>query len=231
MFSGTPHVCAAAVTSIIARARARTRAAAFPHPAHAVAAGGELLTAEVRVAVFDRRRAHSVLIFVQSKSSSSATSIGIDVITPCPISSIVSMMRTVSSALTLIQMLGSKLPRPRCGRAERQIGADQQAAAGRGAASLRKVRRVSDFGHVAPPLPCGRALDRAVDALIGAAAADVAGHGGVDLRVGRLRRLGEERRRRHDLARLAVAALRHLLGDPRLLQRMRRRRATAPRSS
>ena len=37
-------------------------------------------------------------------------SIGIDVITPCPISSIVSMMRTVSSALTLIQTLGSKDP-------------------------------------------------------------------------------------------------------------------------
>ena len=54
--------------------------------------------------------AHSVLIFVQSKSSSSATSIGIEVITPCPISSMVSMMRTVSSALTLIQMFGSKLP-------------------------------------------------------------------------------------------------------------------------
>jgi hypothetical protein len=50
------------------------------------------------------------LIFAQSKSSSSATSIGIDVMTPCPISSIVSMMRTVSSALTLIQTLGSKEP-------------------------------------------------------------------------------------------------------------------------
>jgi len=54
--------------------------------------------------------AHSVLIFVQSKSSSSATSIGMEVITPCPISSMVSMIRTVSSALMRIQTFGSKVP-------------------------------------------------------------------------------------------------------------------------
>ena len=36
--------------------------------------------------------AHSVLILFQSMSSSSATSIGIDVITPWPISSMVSVM-------------------------------------------------------------------------------------------------------------------------------------------
>ena len=43
--------------------------------------------------------------------------------------------------------------------------------------------------------------------------------------------LGEQRRRRHQLPRLAVAALRHLLGDPRHLQRVASSRATAPRSS
>ena len=42
---------------------------------------------------------------------------------------------------------------------------------------------------------------------IGAAAADVAGHGLVDLRVGRLGSLGEQRGGGHDLARLAIAAL------------------------
>src|SRR4029434_3995002 len=66
-----------------------------------------------------------------------------------------------------------------------------------------------------------RAFDRAVNALIGATPADVALHGGVALRVGGLRALRQQRRRRHDLARLAVAALRYLLGDPCLLQRMR----------
>ena len=59
-----------------------------------------------------------------------------------------------------------------------------------------------------------------MDALIGAAAADVAVHGGVDFRVRRLWRLGQKRGRRHQLARLAVAALRHLLGDPCDLQRV-----------
>ena len=38
--------------------------------------------------------------------------------------------------------------------------------------------------------------------------------------LGRIAILGEQRRRLHDLAGLAVAALRHLLGDPGLLQRM-----------
>src|SRR5437762_965572 len=52
------------------------------------------------------------------------------------------------------------------------------------------------------------------------AAADVAGHRGHDLLVGRVGALRQERRRLHDLARLAVAALRHLLGDPRLLEGM-----------
>src|SRR5207247_2422324 len=50
---------------------------------------------------------HSVLILFQSRSSSSATSIGIDVITPWPISSCESMMVTVSSAPILTQMFGS----------------------------------------------------------------------------------------------------------------------------
>ena len=64
------------------------------------------------------------------------------------------------------------------------------------------------------------ALDGAHDARIGAAAADVAVHVRDDLLARRLLVLREQRRRLHDLAGLAVAALRHLLGDPRLLQRM-----------
>src|SRR5438093_898854 len=64
------------------------------------------------------------------------------------------------------------------------------------------------------------ALDRALDAQIRGAAADVAGQRGHDLLVGRVGALRQERRRLHDLARLAVAALRHLLGDPRLLEGM-----------
>src|SRR5437879_2803224 len=58
-----------------------------------------------------------------------------------------------------------------------------------------------------------RAMDGGADALVGAAAADVR-HRGVDIGVARAAVLGEQRYRGHDLAGLAVAALRHVLGDP-----------------
>src|SRR5258706_6212126 len=62
-----------------------------------------------------------------------------------------------------------------------------------------------------------RVLDSFADSRIGAAATDVPGHGGVDVAIGRVGLAGEQRCRRHDLARLAVAALRDLQLDPRLL--------------
>src|SRR6478609_4023073 len=68
-------------------------------------------------------------------------------------------------------------------------------------------------------LPRG-ALDRAHDALIGPAAADVGVHVLDNLVAGRLRLLAEQVGCAHDLAGLAVAALRHLLREPCLLQRM-----------
>src|SRR3546814_15927323 len=46
----------------------------------------------------------------------------------------------------------------------------------------------------------------------------MARHGGVDVVIRRLRRLLQQRRRGHDLAGLAVAALHHLQLQPRLLQ-------------
>src|SRR5260221_534125 len=64
-------------------------------------------------------------------------------------------------------------------------------------------------------------MNRGPDALVGAAAADVR-HRRVDLSVGRLWFLAEQCGRGHDLARLAVAALRHVLGDPGLLHPVRR---------
>src|SRR5690242_11835871 len=57
-------------------------------------------------------------------------------------------------------------------------------------------------------------------ALIGAAAADV-GHRRVDIGVGRLGVLPQERRRGHDLPRLTVAALRHVELGPGLLYGVR----------
>src|SRR5215831_2578750 len=72
---------------------------------------------------------------------------------------------------------------------------------------LRRLRR----------LRCG--VDRRADAGVGPAAADV-GHRRVDVRVARVRVLREQSHRRHDLAGLAVAALRHLVVYPRLLYRV-----------
>src|ERR1035437_6932510 len=56
---------------------------------------------------------------------------------------------------------------------------------------------------------------------IGDAPADVAVHRRVDVRVRRLGRLLEQRGRSHQLARLAVAALRHVEFLPGALQRVR----------
>ena len=67
-----------------------------------------------------------------------------------------------------------------------------------------------------------RRLDRGAHARIGAAAAQV-GDRGVDVGVARLGVGRQQRRRGHQHAALAVAALRHLVLDPGLLQRMRRR--------
>src|SRR5581483_4676511 len=55
----------------------------------------------------------------------------------------------------------------------------------------------------------GSGANGRVDALIAAAAAEVAGHGAGDLRVGGRRLLRQKRGGVHDLPRLAVAALRH----------------------
>ena len=55
----------------------------------------------------------------------------------------------------------------------------------------------------------GGVLDRLANADIGAAAADIARHRCVDIGIIRVRGTVEQRRRRHDLAGLAIAALRH----------------------
>src|SRR5262249_16768037 len=66
------------------------------------------------------------------------------------------------------------------------------------------------------------ALDGADDARIGAAATDIGRHVLDDLRARRFRIVRQQVGGAHDLARLAVAALRHLLGEPGLLYRVRR---------
>src|SRR6267378_3872432 len=60
----------------------------------------------------------------------------------------------------------------------------------------------------------GSLLDGSANTRIGAAAADVAGHGAVDVGIARLGVCGEQRARRHDLPRLTVPALRHVEREP-----------------
>ena len=82
-------------------------------------------------------------------------------------------------------------------------------------------QRLGVFHGYALLPPLRRVVNGFADAQIGAAAADVAVHRRVDLGVGRRRVAGEERRGGHQLTGLAVAALRHVELQPRLLQRMR----------
>src|SRR5215471_11541372 len=72
-------------------------------------------------------------------------------------------------------------------------------------------------GGLVSSLRLRRALDGFSDPDISAATTDVAGHPGFDIRIAGMRILGQEGGCRHDLARLAIAALRHLAGEPRLL--------------
>src|SRR6185295_7293347 len=65
--------------------------------------------------------------------------------------------------------------------------------------------------------PSGRLLDGGANSTIGATAADVARHGGVDVAIAGTCVLGKECRRGHDLARLAVAALGDVERDPGFL--------------
>ena len=69
-------------------------------------------------------------------------------------------------------------------------------------------------------------LDSLADADIGAASADIAAHGVVDVRIGRTWLVGEQCRGRHDLAGLAISALRYLMLEPGLLDLRTDRRRT-----
>src|SRR5438445_1447651 len=67
-------------------------------------------------------------------------------------------------------------------------------------------------------------LDRGADARVSPAATDIARHRPVDVGIARMGVLREQRRCRHNLTRLAVAALHDLEGQPRLLHLLAGRR-------
>ena len=81
--------------------------------------------------------------------------------------------------------------------------------------------RIGFIARSLQPRLLRRFLDRRADAHVGRAAADVAGHRVVDVGIARMPVLREQRRRRHQLPRLAVAALRHVELLPRRLHGQR----------
>src|SRR5207244_7435645 len=129
-------------------------------------------------------------------------------------------MSTLLSGLIRSQALGAKeaapagAKRPPAGRWNPMTSPAPAAAV-----VSRKSRRETGEGALMSRSLRGP-VDGRPDALIGAAATDVR-HGGVDVGVRGVRLLGEQRRRGHDLPRLAVAALRHVFRDPGALHRVR----------
>src|SRR6266513_5597442 len=83
------------------------------------------------------------------------------------------------------------------------------------ALALRNCRRERSTVMSGPFL--GGVLDSLADSDVRTAATDVPRHRGVDIPIGRVRVGGEQGGGGHDLAGLAIAALRHLQLDPRLL--------------
>src|SRR3982074_3052251 len=85
--------------------------------------------------------------------------------------------------------------------------------------SDRRLEKRGDRGSWSASLPARLRglLDRFANADIGPTAADVAGHRVVDIGIRRMRVAREERRSRHDLARLAAPALNALPVEPGLL--------------
>src|SRR5437762_409022 len=133
------------------------------------------------------------------------------------------MIVTVSSALILTQTFGSNAPAASAVPLSRKPGRYPPTSSAPPVALTFKKMRLLRVFVICASYSC-RAMDGAADALIRSASANVSRHGSINLRVGWFRFPGEQRRGRHQLARLAIAALRYLLGDPCCLQRMTRRR-------
>src|SRR5437879_203525 len=156
----------------------------------------------------------------QAASSSSARGMGNDVVTPWPISERSTTTRTRSSAPMRSHAWGANgaaaaaaRPRPATGTVKPMTRPSPATPA-----VSRTSRRVICAALMSRSLR--GAMDGGADALVRAAATDV-GHRRVDVGVGGMGILREQRRGGHDLPRLAVAALRHVFLDPRALHGVR----------
>src|ERR1700686_1120403 len=161
---------------------------------------------------------NSVVTLDQSHSSSSATSWARPVSVPWPISDRAMRMTTVSSGRITTQALTSGEPSAaRTTSGPKGISRPSARPVPTAAVPTTKARRLSlGIWFMAASSRVRDGVDRLAHLLKGAAAADI-GDGLVDVLVGRLRLVLEQRCHRHDHAALAIAALRNVVGDPGLL--------------
>src|SRR5882672_2600689 len=161
----------------------------------------------------------SVVTLRQSHSSSSATSWARPVSVPCPISERAMRITTVSSGRITTQALTSGVPSAARTTGGPPNGTSNPRARPAPAAAVptTKARRLSwGIWFMASSSSVRGGVDCRAHLLERAAAADV-GDGVVDVGIGRLRIVLEQRRDRHDHAALAIAALRNVMVDPGLL--------------
>src|SRR5215211_315489 len=172
--------------------------------------------------------------FDQSASSSSAMMSGNEVIDPCPISVAADMMVMVPSGAIETHGLSALPARSVATLAARApLPASATAKVSPAAPTMIWRRETEAFRLdnrtwfvMALDLPHG-ALDRAHDPLVGAAAADIRAQMLDDLIPRRIGDTVQQIGGAHDLPGLTIAALRHVLGQPRLLQPVRRVRRQA----
>src|SRR5437899_3425628 len=219
--AGTLHAFAAACTSIMRAVAPRLRTYAFDSRMPRLPPVEKLPHARLRATDWPGV-GYSVVTFVQSASSSSATICARPVRVPCPISERATRTTTVSSGRMTTHALISG--EPSCARTTlvpNGIFRPTVSPAPTAAVPMTNARR-SIFGVLmimALPLCLRRGVNGLAHLLERAAAADV-GDPRVDVGIGRLRLVLQERRHRHDHPGLAVAALGHLVVDPRLLHRV-----------
>src|SRR6478609_5130400 len=159
---------------------------------------------------------YSTTTLLQSASSSSATSCARPVMVPCPISARTTRTTVVLSGRITTHTVTSGEPSAARTRLRPNGMSSPRARPPVMAAELMMNERrfICMAGSLCFRL--GGHVDRFAHLLEGAAAADV-GDRCVDVGVGRLGLLLEERGHGHDHSRLAVAALRHVVRDPGLL--------------
>src|ERR1700683_5291732 len=166
---------------------------------------------------------NSVVTFDQSHSSSSATSCARPVSVPWPISERATRMTTVSSGRITTQALTSGEPSAARTVAGPPKGRSRPSArpAPTAAVPMTKWRRLKvGIWFMAISSSVRGGVDRFAHLLEGAAAADI-GDGVVDILIGRLWLVLQQCAARHDHAALAIAALRHVVGNPGQLHLVR----------